>query len=217
MSTKINVLLADDHGVVRRGIREFLEEEGDITVIAEAEDGLQAIALIQEHQPDVAVLDIKMPNCNGIEAARKIRTLMGRNIGLLILTAYDDDPYVLAAIEVGANGYVMKSADADDIIQAVRDVYEGKQVLDPAIASTVEALQSASTEPTDLSERELSVLAWTAQGLTNKAIAYQLKISPRTVQGHLSNIYTKLGAASRTEAVTKAVQVGLISIPDGGA
>ena len=215
MNRTIRVLLADDHGVVRRGIREFLEEEGDITVIAEAEDGLQAIALAQERQPDVVVLDIKMPNCNGIEAARKIRTLMGRSVGLLILTAYDDDPYVLAAIEVGANGYVMKSADADDIIQAVRDVNEGKRVLDPTVAATVEALQFVS-EPTDLSERELSVLAWTAQGLTNKAIAYQLKISPRTVQGHLSNIYTKLGVASRTEAVTKAVQMGLISIPDGG-
>lgn len=215
MNRTIRVLLADDHGVVRRGIREFLEEEGDITVIAEAEDGLQAIALAQEQEPDVVVLDIKMPKCTGIEAARKIRTLMGRSIGLLILTAYDDDPYVLAAIEVGANGYVMKSADADDIIQAVRDVNEGKRVLDPTIAATVEALQFVS-EPTDLSERELSVLAWTAQGLTNKAIAYQLKISPRTVQGHLSNIYTKLGVASRTEAVTKAVQMGLISIPDGG-
>lgn len=213
MSRQISVLLADDHVVVRRGIREFLEEEGDITVIAEAEDGLQAVALAQEHKPDVVVLDIKMPHCNGIEAARKIRTTLGRGMGLLILTAYDDDPYVLAAIEVGANGYVMKSADADDIIQAVRDVHEGKQVLDPAVIATVDALQSLA-EPTDISERELSVLAWTAQGLTNKAIAYQLKISPRTVQGHLSNIYAKLDVASRTEAVTKAVQLGLISIPD---
>lgn len=216
MNGKIRVLLADDHGVVRRGIREFLEEEGDIIVIAEAEDGLQAVVLAQQHQPDVVMLDIKMPNCNGIEAARKIRTLMGRTVGVLILTAYDDDPYVLAALEVGANGYVMKSADADDIIQAVRDVNEGKQVLDPAVAGTVDTLHAVS-EATDLSERELSVLAWTAHGLTNKAIAYQLKISPRTVQGHLSNIYTKLGVASRTEAVTKAVQLGLISISESGA
>ncbi len=212
MGSAIRVLLADDHGVVRRGIREFLEEENDIQVVAEAESGLQAIELTRQHQPDVVVLDIQMPGCNGIEAARKIRLTMGSSIGLLILTAYDDDPYVLAALEVGANGYVMKSADADDIVQAVRDVNEGKHVFDPTIVHIVEAIQS-ETGPADLTERELSVLAWTARGLTNKAIAYQLKLSPRTVQGHLASIYTKLGVGTRTEAVTKAVQLGWITIP----
>lgn len=212
MGSAIRVLLADDHGVVRRGIREFLEEENDIQVVAEAETGPQAIELTRQHRPDVVVLDIQMPGCNGIEAAQKIRVTMGPSIGLLILTAYDDDPYVLAALEVGANGYVMKSADADDIVQAVRDVNEGKHVFDPTIVHIVEAIQS-ETGPTDLTERELGVLAWTARGLTNKAIAYQLKISPRTVQGHLASIYTKLGVGTRTEAVTKAVQLGWISIP----
>src|SRR5512145_1470210 len=114
----IRVVLADDHGVVRRGIREFLEEAGDVRVVAEAEDGLQAVELVREHQPDVAVLDVQMPGCTGIEAARKIRLALGSAVGVLILTAYDDDPYVLAALEAGANGYVMKSADADDIVQA---------------------------------------------------------------------------------------------------
>jgi len=212
MSSAIRVLLADDHGVVRRGIREFLEEENDIQVVAEAESGLQAVELTKQHQPDVVVLDIQMPGCNGIEAAQKIRLVMGQSIGILILTAYDDDPYVLAALEAGANGYVMKSADADDIVQAVRDVNEGKRVLDPSIARLVGIIQ-AETGPTDLTERELGVLAWTARGLTNKAIAYQLKISPRTVQGHLASIYTKLGVGTRTEAVTKAVQLRLISLP----
>src|SRR3989304_4989933 len=131
MNSAIRVLLADDHGVVRRGIRDFLEEESDIQVVAEAENGIQAIELTREHHPDVVVLDIQMPGCNGIEAAQKIRLAMGQSIGILILTAYDDDPYVLAALEAGANGYVMKSADADDIVQAVRDVNEGKRVLDP--------------------------------------------------------------------------------------
>jgi DNA-binding NarL/FixJ family response regulator len=138
---------------------------------------------------------------------------MGQSIGILILTAYDDDPYVLAALEAGANGYVMKSADANDIVQAVRDVNEGKRVLDPAIAR-VAIITRVEVGPTDLTEREVGVLAWTARGLTNKAIAYQLKISPRTVQGHLASIYTKLGVGTRTEAVTKAVQLGLISIPN---
>ncbi|MBI5957427.1 MAG: response regulator transcription factor [Chloroflexi bacterium] len=212
MKSAIRVLLADDHGVVRRGIREFLEEENDIQVVAEAENGLQAVELTREHQPDVVVLDIQMPGCNGIEAAQKIRLVIGQAVGILILTAYDDDPYVLAALEAGANGYVMKSADADDIVQAVRDVNEGKRVLDPSIARLVGIIQ-AETGPTDLTERELGVLAWTARGLTNKAIAYQLKISPRTVQGHLASIYAKLEVGTRTEAVTKAVQLGLISIP----
>lgn len=212
MGSAIRVLLADDHGVVRRGIREFLEDESDIQVVAEAENGLQAVELTREHQPDVAVLDIQMPGCNGIEAAQKIRLALGTSIGILILTAYDDDPYVLAALEAGANGYVMKSADADDIVQAVRDVNEGKRVLDPAIVHVIDIIQ-ANTGPTDLTEREVGVLAWTAQGLTNKAIAYHLKISPRTVQGHLASIYTKLGVGTRTEAVTRAVQLGLISIP----
>src|SRR3972149_3725781 len=118
MRAAIRVLLADDHGVVRRGIREFLEEEGDIQVVAEAESGLQAVEFAREFHPDVVVLDIQMPGYNGIEAAQKIRLALGQSIGILILTAYDDDPYVLAALEAGANGYVMKSADADDIVQA---------------------------------------------------------------------------------------------------
>ncbi len=212
MRAPIRVLLADDHGVVRRGIREFLEEAGDIQVVSEAENGLQAVDLAKESRPDVVVLDIQMPGCNGIEAAQKIRLAMGSAVGVLILTAFDDDPYVLAALEAGANGYVMKSADADDIVQAVRDVHEGQRVLDPTIARLFGNLQ---VEPgsSELTERELSVLAWTARGLTNKAIAYQLKISPRTVQGHLASIYAKLGVGTRTEAVTKAVQLGLISIP----
>jgi DNA-binding NarL/FixJ family response regulator len=212
MRSTIRVLLADDHGVVRRGIREFLEEDGDIQVVAEAESGLQAIEFTKKYQPDVVVLDIQMPGCNGIEAAQKIRLAVGTSIGILILTAYDDDPYVLAALEAGANGYVMKSADADDIVQAVHDVNEGKRVLDPSIARLVDIIQ-ADAGPFDLTERELGVLVWTARGLTNKAIAYQLKISPRTVQGHLASIYTKLGVGTRTEAVTRAVQLGLISIP----
>lgn len=212
MRAAIRVLLADDHSVVRRGIREFLEEESDIQVVAEAESGLQAIEFTKQHQPDVVVLDIQMPGCNGIEAAQKIRLALGSSIGILILTAYDDDPYVLAALEAGANGYVMKSADADDIVQAVRDVNEGRRVLDPTIAHLVDIIHP-EVGPADLTEREIRVLAWTARGLTNKAIAYQLKISPRTVQGHLASIYTKLGVGTRTEAVTKAVQLGLISLP----
>src|SRR3989337_66352 len=121
----IRVILADDPAVVRKGIREFLTEPGDIEVVAEASDGDEAIALIEQHRPDVAVLDIQMPKRSGIDVCRHIRTQQWP-VGILILTAYDDDPYVLAVLQAGANGYVLKTADADEIVRAVRDVHEGK-------------------------------------------------------------------------------------------
>src|SRR5512143_1593069 len=132
-AASIRVILADDHAVVRKGIREFLTEPGNIDVIAEASDGDEAIALIDQLRPDVAVLDIQMPKCSGIDVCRHIRA-QHWPIGILILTAYDDAPYVLAVLQAGANGYVLKTADADDIIQAVYDVHEGKSALDPVIA-----------------------------------------------------------------------------------
>ena len=131
--------------------------------------------------------------------------------GVLILTAYDDDPYVQAALAAGANGYVLKTAAPDEMVQAVRDVYEGKQVLDPAIRARA---VTRVTEFEPLSERELEVLALAARGYTNKAISAQLVISDRTVQGHLAHIYGKLGAATRTEAVMRAVSLGLLAPPD---
>ena len=124
-TNSIRVVLADDNAVVRKGIRDFLTEAGDIDVIAEASDGGEAIQLIDQLRPDVAVLDIQMPKRSGIDVCRHVRT-QHWPIGILVLTAYDDDPYVLAVLQAGANGYVLKTADADEIIQAVRDVHEGK-------------------------------------------------------------------------------------------
>jgi len=132
-ASPIRVLLADDHAVVRQGIRQFLEASGEIVVLAEAGDGEQALRLVREHRPDVAVLDIQMPRLSGIDVARAIRTER-LPVGVLILTAYDDEPYIRAVLQAGANGYVMKTADADDIVDAVRSVNEGKSVLDPSIA-----------------------------------------------------------------------------------
>ena len=129
----IKVILADDHAVVRAGIRQFLEHAGDIEVVAEADDGEAAKASIQQHRPDVAVLDIQMPKASGIEVTRWVRSQM-REVGVLILTAYDDDPYVLAVLQAGANGYVLKTASPLDIIQAVRDVHAGKSAINAAIA-----------------------------------------------------------------------------------
>lgn len=211
MTAPIRILLADDHSVVRAGIRQFLERAADLRVVAEADDGDAARRLIAQHRPDVAVLDIQMPRATGIEVAQWSRA-NHPTTGVLILTAYDDDPYVQAALAAGANGYVLKTAAPDEMVQAVRDVYEGKRVLDPAIRARAAARQGGEFEP--LSEREREVLALAARGYTNKAISAQLFISDRTVQGHLAHIYAKLGAATRTEAVMRAVALGLLAPPD---
>src|SRR3972149_7473748 len=134
----IRVLLADDHAVVRAGFRQFMESAGDIVVVAEADDGNQAVQAIQEHKPDVAVLDIQMPGMSGIEVTRWVRANV-RTTGVLIFSAHDDDPYIMAVLQAGANGYVLKTADAADVIRAVRAVFEGESALDPAIARTVMA------------------------------------------------------------------------------
>lgn len=214
---QIRVLLADDHAVVRAGIRQFLEYASDISVVAEADDGAMARSLIAEQQPDVAVLDIQMPEASGIEVTRWVRAHHPA-VGVLVLTAYDDDPYVMAVLEAGANGYVLKTASPPEIIQAVRDVHEGKSALDPVIARKLMShLASRQTEPQyeSLTKRELEVLEFVAQGYTNKAIGLQLGISDRTVQGHLAKVYSKLDVNSRTEAVMRAVAEGWLA-PDLG-
>ena len=213
---KIRVLLADDHHIVRAGIRQLLESAGDLQIIAEAGDGEEAQALIQQHKPDVAILDIQMPKASGIEVTRWVRSHLPE-VGVLILTAYDDDPYVMAVLQAGANGYVLKTAQADDLVQAVRDVNEGKSALDPNITrklmSNIFKTPDKSVE--SITDRELDVLRLAAKGFTNKAIGVQLSISDRTVQGHLAHIFAKLQATSRTEAVMRAVSLGWISQDTG--
>lgn len=215
---KIRVLLADDHHIVRAGIRQLLESAGDLQVMAEAGDGEEAQALIQKHKPDVAVLDIQMPKASGIEVTRWVRAHFPE-VGVLILTAYNDDPYVMAVLQAGANGYVLKTAQADELIQAVRDVNEGKSALDPAV--TLKLMSNLFKQPDNkivaepLTDRELDVLHLAAKGFTNKAIGVQLGISDRTVQGHLAHIFVKIQATSRTEAVMRAVSLGWISQDTG--
>jgi DNA-binding NarL/FixJ family response regulator len=218
MATEIiRVLLADDHAVVRAGIRQFLETAPDIQVVAEAQNGREAQELIEKHLPDVAVLDIQMPEFSGVDVTRWIRA-HHREVGVLILSAYDDDPYVLAVLQAGANGYVLKTASPAYIIQAVRDVQAGRSTLDPVILGKVMAQVSGKRlNPIveELTEREKEVLNLAGRGYTNKAIAVQLQISDRTVQGHLAHIFNKLQASSRTEAVMRAVSLGWLP-PDLG-
>jgi DNA-binding NarL/FixJ family response regulator len=206
----IRVLLADDHALVRAGTRQFLENADDIEIIAEANDGEMAKRLIAKHLPDVAVLDIQMPAATGIEVTRWIRT-HHRKVGVLILTSYDDDPYIRAVLQSGANGYVLKTASPIEIIRAVRDVHAGKFAIDSDIVQTVMSQVSTGVQPQPvekLTKREMEVLSLVAKGYTNKAIGVQLTISDRTVQGHLAHIFNKLQSNSRTEAVMRAVSLG---------
>jgi DNA-binding NarL/FixJ family response regulator len=209
----IRVMLADDHAMVRAGIRQLLERSGEIQVVAEADDGEAAKNLIQQERPDVAVLDIQMPKMSGIEVTRWIRANTPE-VGVLILTAFDDDPYVMAVLQAGANGYVLKTASPSDLIQAVEDVKDGKSVLDPKVTNKLlsQLSHNSTSSPVEaLTDREMEVLELAAKGYTNKAIGVQLGISDRTVQGHLAHIFDKLQAGSRTEAVMRAVSLGWIS------
>lgn len=217
----ISLVLADDHAVVRKGIREFLEADERLHVVAEAVDGDQAYQLTTQHKPDVAVLDIQMPGKTGIEVTRLLRQ-SGVGVGILILTAYDDEPFVKSALLAGANGYVLKTAEPEELVRAVFDVHEGQTVLDRRISwsqlgrsmtrAEVETALLGIDSRIELSPREVEVLQLAAQGYTNKAIAAELGISDRTVQGHLASIFQKLGAQSRTDAVMAGLRLGLVSI-----
>jgi DNA-binding NarL/FixJ family response regulator len=205
----IRVLLADDHAVVRKGIRDLLEEDGGIQIVAEASDGEEAVTLVAREQPDVAVLDIQMPRLNGLEAARRMKQ-QNPQVRVLMLTAYEDEPYILAAMQAGVCGYMLKTASSEELVKGVRAVAAGENALSPAVTKKLVQHASGSAQPEEpiepLTERELEVLQLTAKGMGNRQIASALMISDRTVQGHLANIYAKLHVSTRTEAVLCAVR-----------
>jgi DNA-binding NarL/FixJ family response regulator len=218
-SNEIRVVLADDHEVVRKGICDLLEDEDDIQVVAEAANGQKAVALTLEHQPDVAVLDIQMPEMTGIEATRQIKATAPQ-IRILVLTAYDDDPYIFAVLQAGASGYVLKTAPARELVRAVRTVARGGSAMDPTVTAKVMA-QLSSGKPLGaqaavegLTRREIDVLRLAAKGHTNRAIGLELGISDRTVQGHLANTFGKLGVTTRTEAVLLAMKQGWLTLDE---
>ena len=215
--SKIRVLLAEDHIIMREGTREFIQREPDMEVVGEANDGEEAVALASRLKPDVVVMDIRMPKLNGIEATKQIKQQYP-SIAVLILTAFDTDQYIFALLEAGAAGYLLKGVHAYELIDAIRAVYAGESVLHPVIASRVirrvvsPIPESKSVEP--LSEREMEILKLAAKGISNKDIGEKLFVSPRTVQVHLGNIFHKLGVASRTEAVLFGLKRGWMSLED---
>ncbi len=212
----IRVVLADDHAVVRKGIREFLEEDKAIRVVAEASDGAEAVAAIARDQPDVAVLDLQMPRLNGLDVTRRVKKEFP-NTRVLILTAYDDDPYIFAALQSGASGYLLKTSSSDEIVRAVHAIAAGESALSPGVARKL-VQRAAGAAPSraetvePLSDRELEVLGLAAKGLSNKQIGVTLSISDRTVQGHLASIYAKTHVQTRTEAVLFALREKWITL-----
>ncbi len=213
MSTPIRVLIADDHPVFRFGLRMLLQGEMDIDVVGEATTGREAVDMALELRPDVVLMDLNMPELNGIDATRRIRA-EAPEIGVLVLTMFDDDT-VFAAMRAGARGYLLKGAEGEETLRAVRAVAHGEAIFSPTIADRVMdyfAHTSAYTGATpfpELTAREMEVLTLIAQGLTNQAIAARLVLSEKTVRNHVSNIFSKLQVADRAEAIIRARDAGL--------
>lgn len=214
----IRILLVDDHALVREGTRRLLETENDVDVVAEASSGEEAIELAKSLQPDIAVMDIAMPGIGGIEATRAIKKYCPET-AVLILSAYDDEPYLLALLDAGAAGFLLKNVHGQELISAIRAVARGESVLQPPLAEKMMRRLSARPESAlhaaqTLSEREFDVLRLAARGLPNKEIAARMSLSIRTVHSHLANIFMKMQVGSRTEAVLQALRQGMISLQD---
>jgi NarL family two-component system response regulator LiaR len=218
MSETISVLLADDHALVRQGIRTFLELQPDLTVIGEADSGEAAVRMAKELAPDVVLMDLVMPGIGGVEATRQVKQVSPHS-QIIVLTSYHEDEYIFPALRAGALSYVLKDVGPDELADIVRRAARGESVLHPRVASrVVQELRGARRDTpnlfTDLSDRELEVLRLIADGLSNAEIAQKLVISEKTVKGHVSNILSKLHMLDRTQAAVYAWQQGLVTRRD---
>ena len=203
----IRVLVADDHPVVRTGLAAVLVQQADLELVAEAENGERAVALYREHQPDVCLMDLRMPVMDGVEAIRAITTEFPE-ARILALTTYEGHADIRRALEAGARGYLLKDMLLTDVVQSVRAVHHGERVIPNAVAARL----AEFPERSDLTERELEVLKLVARGLSNKEVARAIGRTDETVKIHLKNVFAKLGVADRTEAVTVALTRGLIHL-----
>lgn len=213
MTEPIKILIADDHTLFRDGLKALFASLPDTAVVGEAETGAAAVALAEELQPDVVMMDIQMPDLNGIEATRQIVDT-SPHIGVIIVTMFEDDDSVFAAMRAGARGYVLKGADQGEMLRAIRAVARGEALFGPGIAARLTSFfqgpKAASATPfPDLTDREREVLSLLAQGLNNQEIAARLFISAKTVRNHASNIFSKLQVADRVQAIIRARDAGL--------
>jgi NarL family two-component system response regulator LiaR len=205
---KINVLIVDDHGVVRQGLRTYLELLDDIDIVGEAENGLEAVELVREHRPDIVLMDLVMPEMNGVEATHQLLAI-SPNTKVIVLTSFSDDDLVFPAIEAGATGYLLKDVDPAELHRDIRAVHRGEVQLHPDITKKlIHRVANSETEsvsaPDDLTPRESEVLSLIAQGKSNREIALALSISEKTVKTHVGHILGKLGLADRTQAAIYA-------------
>ena len=217
---KIRILLVDDHPLLRQAIRSLLVKQAGFEIIGEAGDGEEAVRLAAEMVPDVVLMDINMPKLNGLEATLKIKA-SHPSIAVLVLTVHTDDQYILGILQAGAAGYLVKSVFGEEVIQAIRGVVAGEMVLSPSVGRRL--LEHAARHPTKpvplgagerLSTREMETLKLAARGMSNRDIALELGLSPRTVKGHLADIFSKLRVGSRTEAVITGLRAGFLSLDD---
>ena len=214
---KIKLLIVDDHAVVRQGLRGFLELTEEFEVVAEGANGLEAVTLAQELQPDVVLMDLIMPEMDGIEATRRIK-LANPDMKVLILSSFGDENNVLPAIQAGALGYILKDIDPEELADAIRKTAQGKTQLDPEIANLlISHMQNDSKDDkqanqklSELTSREVEVLIQIGRGLSNKEIASELSISQMTVKTHVSNLLSKLHLADRTQAAIFSIRQGLV-------
>ncbi len=212
---KIRVMVADDHPVVREGLTTMLARENDIEVLGEAQNGREAIEQARQLQPDIILMDLRMPEIDGIEAIRRIKA-ENPKVKFIILTTYDNDEYIFKGIEAGARAYLLKDAPRGELFKAIRAINRGESLIEPAIAGKVLdrlAELSRQAQPQEaLSEREFEVLNLIANGASNKLIAANLQIGESTVKTHIQGIFNKLGVNDRTEAVTQAIKKGLVHL-----
>ena len=214
----IKILIVDDHEVVRDGLSVMLRRQEDFAVMGEAHNGLEAVEKARELDPDVILMDLRMPELDGVEAMRRIRE-QDPDVEFIVLTTYDTDEYIFDAIEAGAKGYLLKDTSREDLFKAVRGVHQGESLIQPGVVSRVldrfaqlSRRSGQGGEPQALSDREVEVLRLMARGSANKQIAADLSISESTVKTHVTNIFQKLEVGHRTEAVTKAMSKGIIKL-----
>jgi DNA-binding NarL/FixJ family response regulator len=216
--TKVKVLIADDHPLMRYAIKGFINSQPDIEVVAEASDGVEAVRLSFELYPDVLIIDLGMPNLSGLEAIKLIKEKCPR-IAILVLTVHSDSEHILSALAAGAAGYLMKDVFGDEVVKAIRLVIAGKTILSPAISKQLVQYTLKYNKKHDISEKiskltskEQEILKFAAMGFTNKKIAEEIGLSPLTVKSYFSEIFLKLGVRSRTEAVIEALNSGIIKV-----